>query len=884
MNIHDIDLNQKILNNPLTIQQLVIDDFQTRLGGTFEMADANNTFALLLEYASTLTANAVAQEEEKLAKIYPIRALSFDDIWSHMSDYDYVDFFSTPASTKIRLILSKDYLTGAAKTYNQYYKKVVIPRETIFNINDLKFGLHYPIELRLNTATGRFLTLFDTSINNPLHKLSTNVLLSVEQKFDNMNLLIIEIPIYQFELYKFSDPIIPNIGFNQTYQILNGQFYAIRVFNTNKVTGTTIELKQTLSEYVYDPFHPTAKIKVNPDEKTVNITIPRIYLTNNQIVGNIDIELYTTQGAINVDFTNLDTRVIKVDYQLKLQPNLYSDVLIYNPTEIIELSEGIITGGSNGKTFEEARDLVINHAEHKDVLVNHIDIQTYFNNQQYRIKKYKDNITDRIYYCYRHLVDSQNSIIHTTSANIRITNSTHTTTSTVRKQVDDTITIFPGTIYKYLDEQQYCDPLTDDEITVLNLKPKEDLIAIFNSNMYTRSPFHLLLIPHAKYPEAIAFNLWDPKCDSIWFSAAHDSLPSQMVIKAARIFHLLEGTGGYEIQLAITKVGDIIDVPEDDILVLATAKTKDGAIVVLPVEYYTQSNQDTIYKFNINTPYHLSKDEYIGIYHDVHSDQTQWISLVTDFNIICLLKKNYYPTTQNNYDIIDTILDQTIRDTYIGLSKHVITLNLGHELSTVLHTNVDIRWEAKEYETYDLDIPLTYPNDTFTTEIVDNNIVVVKNHTAGEQIKDSLDKPLYKHRIGEVILNQYGEPIIKHDRRVEYMINVIHVDNKIYMSQQAIQEEFRNSLPSTLENIFDFLRETHNILGELMELYFKPVKTFGYGQFHIGDGSIMMLPLNMSFKFVFYVPKFVMLSMELRNTIEDTSIKYIETIIQMISI
>jgi hypothetical protein len=880
MKLTDIDINQQILSNPLSIQQMVINDFQDRVNGTYVMADANNTFALLLEYASTLTANAVAQEEDKLSKIYPIRALSFDDIWPHMSDYDYVNFFSTPATTTVYLILSKDYLLNNAKAYNQYYKKVVIPRETIITINDIKFGLYYPIELRLNTATGKFVTLFDTSIMNPLHTLSTNTLNCVEQKFDNMNLLVIELPIYQFECTNLSGEIIPNIGFNQTYRITNGKFYAIRIFNTNKLTGKTTELKQTLAEYIYDPFNPTAKLKINPDENTINIIIPRIYITNNQIVGSITMELYTTQGAINVDFTNIDNKLITADYQLKLKPNEYSDILLYNPTEIIQLTEGLITGGSNGKTFEEARDLIINHASHQNVLINNIDVQTYFNNQQFRIIKYKDNITDRIYYCYKNIVDSQNSIIHTTAANIRITNKSHLTTSTIYKQIDDTITIFPNTIYKYIEEQQFCDPLTDEEINILNLKSKEELVDIYNNNMYTRSPFHLLIIPHDKYPEAIAFNLWNPVSKSIWFTAAHNSLASQMIIKAARLFHLNNGTGGYEIQLAITKLGDIIDLPEEDVKVLATVVTKDGATIILPFEYYTKNNNDTIYKYNIRTPYHLSKDDYLAIYYTENSDTTQWIPLESELNIICLINKNYYPTIINDYDIMDTIITSDIRDNWLGISKHKVTVNLGHQLSKELHTNVDIRWKAKEYETYQMDIPLLYPNDIFDTTIVNDKIVITKTHTAGEQIRSNTNELLYKHKQGETIINQYGEPIVKHDRSIEYMINIPHIDNKIYISEQPIQINFRNTLPQTLENIFDFIRETYNILGELMELYFKPTKTFGYGQFHIGDGSIIKLSLNMNFKFVFYVPKFVMLSIELRKTIEDTTITLVETLIR----
>jgi hypothetical protein len=877
MNLYDLDLNKKILNNPLIIQQLIISDFEQRLNNNFTIADPNNTFALLLEYTSTLIANAVSQEENKLSKIYPNRSISFDDLWPHMSDYDYVNFFSTPATTNIHLILSKDYLAENAVPFNQYYRKVVIPRNTIFTIGDLKFGLYYPIELRLNTETGRFIALFDTSVTNPLYKLSTNVLNIAERKFDNMNLLIIDVPLYQFECFNLSGEIIPNVGFNQTYKINSGKFYAIRIFNENRTLNTTIELRQTLAEYVYDPYYVTAKIKINPDENSVNIIIPRIYLMDGRIAGKINIELYTTQGAINVDFTNIDMKTIKVDYQLKLTPNKYSDILIYNPTEIVELQEGVINGGSNGKTFEEARDLIINHGEHKDVLINQIDVQTYFAEQQFRIKKEKDNITDRIYYCYKNILDTQNSIIPTTSSNIKITNTSPTEIKSILKQIDDTLTIFPETLYRYNDMEQCCYPVTNTEIDELTLKTKSELVDIYNKNIYTRCPFHILFIPHNKYPEAVAFNLWDPTCESVWFTAAHNEVASQMVIKGGKPFHLLGGTGGWEVQLILTKVGDLIDIPEEDILILATTKTIDGNIITFPVEYLRNSEPDTIYKFNIKSTYQLTKDENIAVFYDTSLLTTQLIPLTSTFNIICMVKKQYYPYIQNMYDITDTIINTSITDQYLGLSKHEIILNLGHELSTVLHFNVDIRWSPKEYETYEMDIPLVYPNDVFDSYVENNTIHVHKLYNKGDQIKDDQDQPIIQYHQGDIRLNASGEPMLKRDRSVEYLIDILHISNNIYISENQIQKDFCETLPNSLEKIFDFLRTTHSILGELMQLYFKPTKTFGYGQFHLGDGSVTMLPLNMKFKFDFYVPKFIMNSVALQQTILDTSIRLIES-------
>lgn len=102
----------------------------------------------------------------ELSTYHPFRATKSEDLYKHMSDFDYVGLFSYPADFSFQLALDKTLVKRHAVKYNAHYSKIIIPRNTTFKLGRFHFGIHYPIEIRVNNITGSILAVCDTSESN----------------------------------------------------------------------------------------------------------------------------------------------------------------------------------------------------------------------------------------------------------------------------------------------------------------------------------------------------------------------------------------------------------------------------------------------------------------------------------------------------------------------------------------------------------------------------------------------------------------------------------------------------------------------------------------------------------------------------------------------
>ena len=122
------------LKNPMNIASMALDEIEQRLGGDRIVADPNTPFCHLLEFGSSVSAEVINAMDDKFPSLYAKRARTMDELYTHMSDFDYLRIYSTPAMTQLRMYLAKKYLKDAAIKYNDNYRKITIPRDTVFII------------------------------------------------------------------------------------------------------------------------------------------------------------------------------------------------------------------------------------------------------------------------------------------------------------------------------------------------------------------------------------------------------------------------------------------------------------------------------------------------------------------------------------------------------------------------------------------------------------------------------------------------------------------------------------------------------------------------------------------------------------------------------
>lgn len=875
------------LFNPLTIQHAILAEIENRLDGNGYIADSNSAFSTLLEAGSCIATRAMTEAHNVFPTIYANVAQTSRDLYHHFSDFDHINMFSTPASMELVLAFETMTLRDKALDYNENYKKAIIPRDSVFTVGQYTFGIHYPIEIQINKFNGNISAQYDTKIDNPMLTLTRNTIEQREEVLDGIPMMSIKIPIYQFVRQYISADAIANVGFFKQYNF-NNKFYNCRIYS--KKNNAWTELKVTLSDVIYDPAVPTAKLSVEPEINKFSVEIPQIYFTNGKIGSKIMLEVYTSNGVMDVDISTFPAEAFTASFNLNsIDSSPYSNIFKNYPNlKSLPYSKKIL-GGSNGLTFEEAKSRTINNTFHSKVLITPAELEAYFKDTGgFTVLKYLDNISNRIYFCHKALTDAYGSFIPATHTTVKLTDTDIDNSSQIVKCIDGSITILPTTIYKYNDSAKTSTIVSDIDNNILNNLLKEDFVSELNNNTYTKSPFHLhigLATNNNRYPTAISYNLIQPKINYIKFEADNDSITSQMVMYDANIEHLKQGTDGYKIRFTVAKSPDLAEIPETDIVVYFGTTDSLGEFTGLTATYIGKQSNFFIYEVLLNTKYFIDNNtiDITNINQHGHI-QSHMISLETDWYITFMLKKGYFPNTPIDNALIIGLPNKIVNE-YLGMSKQKINIHLGHSLNDVVYNIVDTTHTSKVYKTHQVIAYHTYLNDEYEmdengglviVDIVDNKPVLNKIHSKNDYVLDEFGERKIKHNVGDYLLDTNGNPITEIDRVTTYWIHMMQVDMKMYASEHPTQQTFVTELPALLETYFNMIKSSANQILEQTEIYFRPIRTLGTASFSSGDGYTLRQSLDMVFKMKVYVPPYVKNSNELSTKLYDDIVKITE--------
>lgn len=892
----------EILNHPLNAQAHALNILEERLNGKLRVSDPNSPFCFLLEYGASI-GNLIANKiEAGMRALYPKRAQTMDDLYKHMTDYDYLNMFSKPATVTLDLILNKDQLLLNAKDENEYYKRVDIPRQTIYTIGNIKFGMYYPITIRFIKKTNSVIVTYDNSVSNPLHTLTanmvettttsgTNTIYTVpnsEETFSGLSLLILRIPVYQFNFALIEEDLSTTIGFHKKYRY-NDKFYAVRVFNVKGDTRT--ELSQTLSMSVYDYTKPTVYVKLDNDNNEFSLTIPHIYFNNGQLSGKLEIELYTTLGAIDIDLSTVPINAYHVDFGLKYKNISEYTSTLYRPVTLgIRLPQPKTLGGSNGFGFKELRDRVINNNFYKSVPISPTDIQKYFNDNGFRVIKSFDGVTDRTYTCFRELTDDNGSIIGTTVANVFLTKELIDNINTIYKNTNDSITILPTTLFRYNATTQQCIPLTNSEVLEFDQLNDELLIEKFNSNLYCYSPYHIHLQLQNEFPIAKTYNLINPKIDRFLFYKDNTNIASMMTAYAFSIVQKsIAGDQGYRVYFTVNKSEDIYDTKEEYTYIYVHTKTIEGGAPGIRAQLYNKTANYHVYYFDIDTNYGMDHNGRLLITNFIDEQVTEhYISLQPEFYITYMIHRSVYPEDtqleQAPFDVISDI-PSTLLENHIGLSRQKLIVNLGSDLSEIINNEINIAYTPKQYKTHEVDVPLVYDRTVYERDGNGNLIIDIVNgqpklrvlHNAGDIVLDEFGEPIYRHRVGDIYYDENGNPIVIKSRSVIYNLSMMFLDAKLYISRHPDQINFIKKLPAQLESYLNTVMTIQNQLLERTNLFFKPISTMGIGKYGIGNDVVITSNLTISFKVKYYVRNSILTDYYVQDLIKTLTYKILES-------
>jgi hypothetical protein len=871
------------LNNPLAIQTAILTDYMDRLEGNQVVVDANNSFNFLLEAFSQVVADATVATDDKLKGLYPIRAKTTKELFNHISDYEYVGFFSYPASLKMTIMLHRDYLVrNAVEVPDTNYQLVVIPADTVFSVGRFKFGLYYPINIKINKVIDTISASYDVTEINPLKNLATNSIEVKTNTYQGIDLVAIEFEAYQFDKVIYVESINPNIGFIKKYQHSN-RFFAIRVFDTT--SGEKKELNYSLSDGIYDINKPTINLKVYPESNEISIAVPQIYLTKGTVGTKLQVEIYTTIGEIDASLNNLQLSDITANFALN-SPNTdltYTNILKKIPTIIISPLASRVVGGANNLSFDEMKDYTIYHNNALSVPITRMDLDRFFTRNGFTYMAKVDNLTDRRYYAYRRLY-LDNTDLGVANGNLTILHSEADSISGVLYQNNDTIVILPTVIFKYVPTVGKFEILDDATTNIIKNSYGNQLANLLNAANYYCNPHHIVISTLDRYPDCDIYDLFTVTTSNVIFVEENPYLSAQLSLINVIAKHINNGSGGYTIRIGIQRSEDLNNVTEDNFRCCLTATSKEGFRIGVIGSYVGQYNGLDIFDFSLSTNYKINGTRItLTNFKTVNADYPAEyeIELSGQMNIATFVKKSIFPNVNQS----DTVLNYLTDDdgTWLGVSLQSFDYSLGSNLSDILDPNLLTNWTNVQYELYETNVPLTYEHDVYelnpdgtlkyTIDSVSNEVLLNKLHSVGEIVYDELGNIVYQHRVGDVVLDAGGTPIMKASRIKDFTIDISAYE----YSHNVVINDFMINLSADLASYYDTIREMNKSVLENTDIYFKPIVTTNNGYYKVNNSVTIESSLELSFVFNCYVNQATIDDNNMITAIEDKIIAIVNS-------
>lgn len=726
---------KEMLSNPNLLTNTVIDAMEASdTSGSLQINDPNNGFVIQMMANNHIFSKFAELVDYTNAFYYSQRARNSEQLYTHLSEFDYISLMAKPAVVPFVFAMSKQWIIANAVLFDDNYNKIQIPATSFITMGGLTYSMYYPIDIFVNRNTGSVTAFYNTENVNSLYSLESNMLLDV-QEYTRDGIEFFQIIFNTFQFNRSVKDVTASIeqGFIRTFTF-EDQFYAAKVFYYAS-DNTWKELSYSLSQMVYDYQTPTALITVMSDSSEVKIEIPQIYFSNNQISQSIRVELYTTRGNINLSLSATDVTGVIANFDTGSSD--FAAPLVQMPTWLIVPTSLEVVGGSDAKSYDEIRDAIVNQRLHSQVPITSQQLtQAAINAGFEKITRYIDDVTERMYFVSNVLTDNDDMILPTFTGDILITDtSLEGGTASIINYSDGYNTILPTTLFKIVNDTTTCLPLTDGETTVLQGMSKADQIIELNKGNLVRQPFHITLLTDAKSPYANVYNLLSPKMKSLTFIRENPSSAPQMSVIACSVEHQDNGTGGFRVLMTVDKSSNIENADRNNFKVVLTCKTKIGEDVYIPATYVgVDNNNNDVWQVILATNYHITTEDYITVMMLDASNTLSAVELALEqtFNILTMFVSTFDTQVPN-----DLILNNQLPSLYVGthtaMAQQKMVLTLGKNLSNQVYCGVNTTWGNDVYDTADSTVYYTTNVPVFQTN--ESGVIVTRKNVTTDAIE-----------------------------------------------------------------------------------------------------------------------------------------------------
>lgn len=877
---------------PAMIQKDVLDHLSIVTDGDVEIVDPSNPFVFNLEAATVCTAGFMAKDAANTRKQYSCMAQNPDDLYPHMSDWDYIDRFAKPSTTVVGFAFDKnEILNKLVQDPVTGVKKLVIPRNTTVTVSDTVFSLQYPVEIR-QLLHGGLQVVYDASQTSPLQSLSTNVVPWETRTTQGMEMLYFELAMTQFKITSLPNAIIKATAFKVTHA-LTDQYYYTRVW-AQRSDGTWQELTTTHSPEIYDIADPTAVLKVA--DNTVTVTIPQIYTLSGQLSGKIRCDFYETKGPLSMDLGAYPQQAFVANW-LALDKN---DQTVYTaPLKALStvwmMGDRLTLGGANELPFADLRGRVINNATGPiELPITNVQAEAKLDRAGYDLVKNIDNITNRVFLATKPMpTPSSPKLVSAAGASIETISTTMAELALLSTVIDNgnNLTITPDTLYKNVRGIVQIAPAAELQ-ALLALPPAQRALAV-NQQDYYYSPFHYVLASDAQEFEVRPYHLDNPQTVTTLFVTTNELTLLQVATGSNKI---VRTPTGYQL-IVLTNSSEEFKALNDDQIFVQLAFKPEGEIDYAYLNGVLQgidpSSGERVYSFDLSSTFNLDANdslEFTKFTMYTTDNRIVRAPLTTQFDIVystTAVMEDFYQAGAVDKRLGRWLLPNDIK----GITNEQIRLKFGDALPTLWARARSVVGDIP-YKTWATDVPAFYTEDVYATDangsyikFVDGKPVIQYLHRKGDPVLDTAGNQVFVHRAGDIVTDPAGVPVPGGTRDLLRQIDITMLEGAYYFATDTVTAGYRSELIQTLLAwLLDELQPIAQKLLEQTKLYFYPKSTLGYIQVINQSGLKVNIRAAQSLLLTLYVPTQVFRNMDLRSEIEASSVAHLNAAIDATTI
>ena len=875
MNFDDLE---KISNNPSrvinTLFNLIEENLDNDLVGTLN--GTSDPFTFLVDATVGMNSVFLNRLADSTSRSYKVHARDINDLSEHMADEDWEGVFASPSTTTLVYVIAVEEIQKRALPFEgmdgdlvNFYKKMVIPKDTIFKLPDMDFWLQHAVEIRLMDHGG-IQVLYDTTQTNPFADLGTNYPQREFIELSGQQFLSIHLPVKQVSIRE-----IPNrssndvVGFRlqESYQ---DKLYRIRAFIKPWGSNTRTEMTVVFNRTNYDPNYPTLAVDLLDNNEFV-ATIPSVYLQNGLGLGDVTLLIYTTKGKIERDLTTLSDKYHGAEYfnysYTKGTLPYYEDAVRHIDNVRIQ-SLTPITGGSNGIDFLDLKTTMIYGHRKRDVPISEIDLTQKLKQHGFTTIKSIDFPNYRLYRVTSDIPVQDNKTYETNEL-VKINSSIGMYVGSiltslreivslgVAKDNGQRITILPGTVIDVGEQvANIYNKATTDGIFNSNLKQKADLTI---NNTLVTIPYHYVLDTTSNQARQRVYYLEEPKVVEQLFFYENPYLGITLGVSQNGISITNDGNK-YIIDIVTTSSESYKNIPDDSLGIQMGidigsdngGKTLKGFLVG------KNKDKERLWRFEVETDFDIDADDLIYFkgfnqYGDTRPNVTSKLTQRVNFIF------TYEGDNTKEKSVADTHIDQSLFPTvHTAIVETEFTVEFGRPL-TNLYTSVRPMISSDQYEKYTTNVPEVYEEDEFVYEngqlkIVDGKGVLL--HAKGSPMVDSAGKPIYKHLIGDIVYDSNNKPVIKTEREIVYYWDFLGFDFNYYLTQDEYDIEYRQQVVRNIAyNVMDTLALISRQRLERTLIMYKPKSTIGYTDVILNEGVNLNVKNDLRFNITYYLTR-----------------------------